>query len=102
MILKSDSVREKDKKKDVNILLGSNLADERFAVLVNLCKKITDFNPNEEDVRENVCLKSLSGLNASKSSSRIPPNIVSSFFDVYEIHVTTKILLWIYKGIVEG
>lgn len=52
MTLKSDSIREKERKKGVNELLGSNLAEERFAVLVNLCKKITDFNPEDDDYRE--------------------------------------------------
>ena len=52
MTLKSDSIREKERKKGVNELLGSNLAEERFAVLVNLCKKITDFNPADDTYRE--------------------------------------------------
>ena len=42
MVLKSDKVRERDKKKDVEELLGK-IADERYALLVNLCKKITDW-----------------------------------------------------------
>jgi pre-mRNA-splicing helicase BRR2 len=56
VVLKSESIREKDKKKEVNALLGMSLPNETYAVLVNLCKKITDFNPDEEDIRENVCL----------------------------------------------
>lgn len=41
-VLKNDKLKEREKKKDVDALLGS-VADERFALLVNLGKKITDF-----------------------------------------------------------
>jgi len=41
-VLKNDKMREKEKKRDVEGLLGS-LAEERFALLVNLGKKITDW-----------------------------------------------------------
>ena len=52
MTLKSDSIREKEQKNEINKLLGSSLAEERFAALVNLCKKITDFNPADDTYRE--------------------------------------------------
>lgn len=54
-VLKSEAFREKDKKKEVKALLG-DLSDERFALLVNLSKKITDFHPDDEDARENVSI----------------------------------------------
>lgn len=41
-MLKNDKMREKEKKRDVESLLGG-LAEERFALLVNLGKKITDW-----------------------------------------------------------
>lgn len=41
-VLKNDKMREKEKKRDVESLLGG-LAEERFALLVNLGKKITDW-----------------------------------------------------------
>uniref|UniRef100_A0A0M3J9S1 Helicase_PWI domain-containing protein n=1 Tax=Anisakis simplex TaxID=6269 RepID=A0A0M3J9S1_ANISI len=47
MTLKSDKVREKDRKKEVEMLLGG-LTDERIAVLMNLAKKITDFSLEED------------------------------------------------------
>uniref|UniRef100_A0A914ZLT1 U5 small nuclear ribonucleoprotein 200 kDa helicase n=1 Tax=Parascaris univalens TaxID=6257 RepID=A0A914ZLT1_PARUN len=45
--LKSEKIREKDRKKEVELLLGS-LTDERIAVLINLAKKITDFSMDDE------------------------------------------------------
>lgn len=57
LILKSDAIREKEKKKEVEDLFASKLTEERFALLTNLSKKITDFNPeDEEDKRETVKL----------------------------------------------
>lgn len=41
-VLKNDRLKEREKKKEIDNLLGS-VADERFALLVNLGKKITDF-----------------------------------------------------------
>ena len=40
-------MREKEKKKEVEGLLGS-IAEERFALLVNLGKKITDWTQEEK------------------------------------------------------
>lgn len=41
-VLKSDKMKDREKKRECDGLLGI-LADERFALLVNLGKKITDF-----------------------------------------------------------
>lgn len=41
-VLKQDRLKEREKKKEIDNLLGS-VAEERFALLVNLGKKITDF-----------------------------------------------------------
>jgi hypothetical protein len=49
LILKSDSVREKEKKKEVEELFSAKLTEERFALLSNLSRKITDFNPEDVD-----------------------------------------------------
>ena len=40
--LKNDKISKREQKKETEGFLGS-LAEERFALLVNLCKKITDF-----------------------------------------------------------
>lgn len=41
--MKNDKLKDRDRKKDVEALLGP-MAEERFALLVNLGKKISDFN----------------------------------------------------------
>ena len=41
-VLKNDRMKDKERKRETEGLLGP-LADERFALLVNLGKKITDF-----------------------------------------------------------
>ena len=47
MVLKNDRKKDKDKKIEVEELLGS-LAEERFALLINLGKKITDWRADEK------------------------------------------------------
>ncbi|VDN59866.1 unnamed protein product [Dracunculus medinensis] len=49
-VLKSEKIREKDRKKEVELLLGP-LTDERIAVLMNLAKKITDFSLDEDRIQ---------------------------------------------------
>ena len=58
--LKNDRMKDKERKKEVEMLIGS-LTDENFAKLVNLGKKITDFGsgdfstgPADENVDETV------------------------------------------------
>jgi len=46
-VLKNDRLKEKEKKRETEALLGT-LTEERFALLVNLGKKITDFGAKEE------------------------------------------------------
>lgn len=46
-VLKNDRLKEREKKRETESLLG-NLAEERFALLVNLGKKITDFGTEEK------------------------------------------------------
>uniref|UniRef100_A0A915HM77 U5 small nuclear ribonucleoprotein 200 kDa helicase n=1 Tax=Romanomermis culicivorax TaxID=13658 RepID=A0A915HM77_ROMCU len=45
--LKSEKIKDKERKKEVESLLG-NLPEERYAFLVNLGKKITDYSNQEE------------------------------------------------------
>ncbi|KAJ8667090.1 hypothetical protein QAD02_008752 [Eretmocerus hayati] len=54
-VLKNDRLKEKEKKKETEQLLGS-LAEERFALLVNLGKKITDFGSDDKSAagQENI------------------------------------------------
>ncbi|XP_014247747.1 putative U5 small nuclear ribonucleoprotein 200 kDa helicase [Cimex lectularius] len=46
-VLKNDRLKDKEKKVETETLLGS-LAEERFALLLNLCKKITDFGADDK------------------------------------------------------
>ena len=46
-VLKNDRMREKEKKKECESLLGT-IAEERFALLLNLGKKITDWVQEEK------------------------------------------------------
>ena len=48
-MLKSDRLRERERKHESEQLLGP-IADERFALLVNLAKKITDWGVDEKAV----------------------------------------------------
>jgi pre-mRNA-splicing helicase BRR2 len=47
IVLKNDRMKDKDKKREVETLLG-DIADERFALLVNLGKKISDWGQEEK------------------------------------------------------
>ncbi|CAJ0607518.1 unnamed protein product [Cylicocyclus nassatus] len=61
-VLKSEKIREKEKKKEVELLLGS-LTDERTAVLINLARKITDFSMEDEHKMETDELDENEGVN---------------------------------------
>jgi pre-mRNA-splicing helicase BRR2 len=50
--LKDENMKDFDKKKEVDDLLGSSMSPKEFNELVNLGKKITDYNAQDED--ENV------------------------------------------------
>nr|XP_027194673.1 U5 small nuclear ribonucleoprotein 200 kDa helicase-like [Dermatophagoides pteronyssinus] len=46
-VMKADKTKEKEKKKECEALLGS-LATEKFSILSGLCRKITDFNFDDD------------------------------------------------------
>lgn len=71
--LKNDKLRDKERKRDIEALLGA-LPDERFSILVNLGKKITDWSydqaeklrqggggADEEEIDENMGVKVMIG-----------------------------------------
>ncbi len=60
MVLKNDRLKEKEKKRSVESLLGS-LADERYALLVNLGKKISDWGQDDKKDSKFQCSISLAG-----------------------------------------
>jgi pre-mRNA-splicing helicase BRR2 len=47
--LKDDDLKDFDKKKEIDDLLGATLSPKAFNELVNLGKKITDYEPQDED-----------------------------------------------------
>ncbi|PAV84248.1 hypothetical protein WR25_16564 isoform D [Diploscapter pachys] len=67
-VLKSDKIREKDRKKQVEEFLGS-LTEERTAVLINLAKKITDFSLEEDTKIEQDELDENEGVNVQFEDS---------------------------------
>ncbi|CAI5441703.1 unnamed protein product [Caenorhabditis angaria] len=66
-VLKSDKFREKEKKLEVEGLLGP-LTDERTAVLINLAKKITDFSLEEDNKVEGDEIDENEGVNVQFDS----------------------------------
>lgn len=46
-VLKNDKMREREKRQETENLLGK-LEEERYSMLVNLCKKITDFGAPDQ------------------------------------------------------
>ncbi|KJA17891.1 hypothetical protein HYPSUDRAFT_205863 [Hypholoma sublateritium FD-334 SS-4] len=49
--LKNDAMKDFDKKKEIEEVVGS-ISNEQFAQLVNLSKKITDYNADDEDMAD--------------------------------------------------
>lgn len=67
-VLKNDRLKEKEKKKETELLLGS-LAEERFALLVNLGKKITDFGSDEKSTANDENIDETYGINVQFEES---------------------------------
>jgi len=49
--LKDDSLKDLDKKKEIDDIVGTSLTPKQFNELVNLGKKITDYDAQDEDER---------------------------------------------------
>ena len=67
--LKNDRLRDKERKKETEELLGAALAEERFALLVNLGKKITDFGSHGGDNDEEENIDETYGINVQFQES---------------------------------
>ncbi|KAG5318519.1 U520 helicase, partial [Pseudoatta argentina] len=67
-VLKNDRLKEKEKKKETELLLGL-LAEERFALLVNLGKKITDFGSDEKSTTNDENIDETYGINVQFEES---------------------------------
>ncbi|XP_046850049.1 U5 small nuclear ribonucleoprotein 200 kDa helicase-like [Xenia sp. Carnegie-2017] len=59
--LKNDKIRDKERHKDILGLLG-NMADERYALLVNLGKKITDYHIDHDKMEEDEVMDETYGV----------------------------------------
>ncbi|CAL4236523.1 unnamed protein product, partial [Meganyctiphanes norvegica] len=66
--LKNDKLKDRERKKESEELLGP-LAEERFAVLVNLGKKITDFGHETKAVANDSVLDETHGVNVQFEDS---------------------------------
>ncbi|KAF9434549.1 DEIH-box ATPase, partial [Entomortierella beljakovae] len=49
-ILHTDTLKDFDKKKEIEEILGRVMESDQFSVLINLGKKITDYNPASEEM----------------------------------------------------
>ncbi|XP_014208524.1 putative U5 small nuclear ribonucleoprotein 200 kDa helicase [Copidosoma floridanum] len=67
-VLKNDRLKEKEKKRETEMLLGA-LAEERFALLVNLGKKITDFGCDEKNATNEDNIDETYGINVQFGES---------------------------------
>lgn len=67
-VLKNDKLKEKEKKKETETLIGP-LAEERFALLVNLGKKITDFGGEEKTITNDENIDETYGINVQFEES---------------------------------
>ncbi|KAH0568285.1 putative U5 small nuclear ribonucleoprotein 200 kDa helicase [Cotesia glomerata] len=68
-VLKNDRLKEKEKKRETELLLGGVLAEERFALLVNLGKKITDFGNEDKPVTNEENIDETYGINVQFEES---------------------------------
>merc|ERR1712083_224275 len=66
---KDDRKKDKEKKVETEELLGSRLAEELFALLVNLGKKITDFGTQLGDDDEDENIDETYGINVQFQES---------------------------------
>lgn len=67
-VLKNDKLKDKDKKKETEDLLGQ-LTDERFALLVNLGKKITDWGQDSRATTSEDQISDQIGINVQFEDS---------------------------------
>ena len=54
IVLKNDKLRDKDRKNEIETLLSTKIPEQRFAFLVNLGKKITDWSTDEKNGKEGI------------------------------------------------
>lgn len=69
ILLKNDKLRDKDRKSEIESLLSTKIQDQRFAFLVNLGKKITDWTTDEKGGKEDEDIDETYGVNVEFDES---------------------------------
>ena len=69
LTLKNDKLRDKDRKNEIEGLLGTKIAEQRYAFLVNLGKKITDWSTDENQNKEDEGIDETYGINVEFDES---------------------------------
>ncbi|CAF2937525.1 unnamed protein product [Rotaria sp. Silwood2] len=67
--LKNDKLRDKDRKHEIETLLSTKIPDQRFAFLVNLGKKITDWSTDDKTGKEDEEIDETYGVNVEFEDS---------------------------------
>ena len=69
MVLKNDKLRDKDRKHEIETLLSTKIPEQRFALLVNLGKKISDWTTDDKGGKEEEEIDETYGVNVEFDES---------------------------------
>ncbi|CAF4836031.1 unnamed protein product, partial [Rotaria socialis] len=69
IVLKNDKLRDKDRKSEIETLLSTKIPDQRFAFVVNLGKKITDWTTDDKNGKEDEEIDETYGVNVEFEDS---------------------------------
>ena len=69
LLLKNDKLRDKERKSEIEALLSSKIAEQRFAFLVNLGKKITDWTTDDKSGKNDDEIDETYGVNVEFEGS---------------------------------
>ncbi|CAF4953594.1 unnamed protein product, partial [Rotaria socialis] len=69
IVLKNDKLRDKDRKTEIETLLSTKIPDQRFAFVVNLGKKITDWTTDDKNGKEDEAIDETDGVNVEFEDS---------------------------------
>jgi pre-mRNA-splicing helicase BRR2 len=69
ILLKNDKLRDKDRKNEIETLLSTKIPEQRFAFLVNLGKKISDWSTEDKTGRDDEEIDATYGVNVEFDDS---------------------------------
>ncbi|CAF3930211.1 unnamed protein product [Rotaria magnacalcarata] len=69
IVLKNDKLRDKDRKSEIEALLSTKIPEQRFAFVVNLGKKITDWTADDKNGKEDEEIDETYGVNVEFEDS---------------------------------